>query len=136
MSNVFYLNLSDDTVSELPQPDEIAHQCGRGVVVQGELDVASVDQLRTAASAAYRAVPDNPGAPTFVVDMAGVTFIDSSGLHALNEILRQVESRAWSVELLAPTASGPRRLLRFAATHGWLTARASHRPVDSARWGF
>jgi anti-sigma B factor antagonist len=45
--------------------------------VQGEVDMASADQLRDALGDALEADP------TLVVDLAGVTFIDVAGLRAI-----------------------------------------------------
>jgi anti-sigma B factor antagonist len=47
--------------------------------VEGEIDMATADQLRTALS---KALSDDAAV---VVDMAGVTFIDASGIRVLLE---------------------------------------------------
>ena len=49
-----------------------------GVAVHGEIDINAVPELQAAVDAAIR---DSAGA--FVIDLADVTFIDSSGLHVL-----------------------------------------------------
>jgi anti-sigma B factor antagonist len=51
------------------------------VVVRGEVDVASANTLRRALTAAEEAEGENP----IVLDLTGVTFMDSSGLRALIE---------------------------------------------------
>lgn len=119
MPNASWSRLRDDTPFEPPTQVDVLER-GRGVVVRGELDLCSAAQLRMAAAAAYRAEPGDGDAASFVLDLAEVTFMDSAGLHVLNEIERQVASRAWALEVVAPAASGPRRLLRFAAEHGWV----------------
>jgi anti-anti-sigma factor len=50
----------------------------RQLAVSGELDLAAAPELRDACS-----VPAQPDQHTVVLDLAGVTFIDSSGIHAL-----------------------------------------------------
>ena len=45
----------------------------------GELDLASAEPFRGELSAAVRGASDT----TFLVDLSGVTFMDSSGLRAL-----------------------------------------------------
>jgi anti-anti-sigma factor len=47
--------------------------------VYGELDLASAEPFREELSAAIRGASDT----TFLVDLSGVTFMDSSGLRAL-----------------------------------------------------
>jgi anti-anti-sigma factor len=121
MSRVFRLDLSDDTPRDSPPQVDLVMQHGCGLVVRGELDLRSVEQLRTAAYAAYRADPGATDSATFVLDLAGVTFMDSSAVHALTEIQRELAARAWTVELLVPEAAGPRRVIRLAAEVGWMT---------------
>jgi anti-anti-sigma factor len=49
-----------------------------GVAVRGEIDINAVEPLEAALEAAIR---DSVGA--FVIDLSGVDFLDSSGLHVL-----------------------------------------------------
>ncbi|MBZ5738201.1 STAS domain-containing protein [Nocardioides mangrovi] len=64
------------------------------VVVAGELDIASVDALR--------AVLLDPGLPSpdLVIDLRGVTFIDSMGLSSLVAGRREVSARGGTVRVL------------------------------------
>lgn len=121
MTEVFWLNLSHDTFRESSPQTDLVEQRGRGLVVRGELDLGSVEQLRTAAYAAYRADPGGADTSTFVLDMAGVTFMDSSVVHALAQIQQEVTAQAWTMKLLLPEAAGPQRVIQIAAQHGWLT---------------
>jgi len=50
----------------------------RGLRLRGELDMASTAQLR-------EALAKMPGAGQATIDLSGLTFIDSSGLHAIVE---------------------------------------------------
>ena len=56
------------------------HERGVHIVVSGELDMMTAHELRNQ----YR-FEDTEGAGTILIDLAEVTFIDSSGLHALLE---------------------------------------------------
>jgi anti-sigma B factor antagonist len=49
-----------------------------GVAVRGEIDLASAAEFR---ERLYEAVKDAPD--PLIIDMSGVTFIDSAGIHAL-----------------------------------------------------
>jgi anti-anti-sigma factor len=73
--------------------------------VDGEIDLSTVDQLRTALQQAFS---KDPG---FVVDMAGVTFIDVVGLHGVLEtaasrngagplVVQNAPQVAWLLDLL------------------------------------
>ena len=54
------------------------------IIVRGEVDIASADTLRHALFRAEEADGDDP----IVLDLTGVTFMDSSGLRALVEHVR------------------------------------------------
>ena len=64
-----------------------------GIVAGGELDVATVPELKTALA---DLIDRHPGAPIWV-DMADVTFIDSSGLGVLVGALKRARQREGSV---------------------------------------
>jgi|SRR5215203_3307984 len=69
--------MSDDGVATLSiTMDASDHQVL--IAVQGEIDAATAETLQRALSAI-----DSLDCSTVVVDLAEVTFIDSSGLHAL-----------------------------------------------------
>ena len=78
------------------------------VVLTGELDlVSSGDFARQ-----LEAVLIEPAA-LVVVDLAGVAFIDSSGLHTLVQMARQVESNS-GIAVLAAPALATRRVFEIA----------------------
>lgn len=58
-----------------------AYECETRVIVRGEVDVASADGLRQALTSAEKRDDVDP----IVLDLTGVTFMDSSGLRALIE---------------------------------------------------
>jgi anti-sigma B factor antagonist len=72
------------------------------VVLGGEIDVAAHDTVCDRVAAALAKCPDD--APTVVVDLGAVTFLDSSGIGALIEIRRQALERGQTVALRAPNA--------------------------------
>jgi anti-anti-sigma factor len=73
------------------------------IALAGELEVVSVDQL----SARIAAL--DLGGPTHVVlDLEGVTFIDSSGVNALVQAVRSVEDRGGTAVLAAPSRAAQR----------------------------
>jgi anti-sigma B factor antagonist len=82
------------TVEQLTDPDGTAR-----VVVQGELDLAAAPMLRDALDGLRR------DARSTVLDLRGLTFMDSSGLRVLLEAGRHREA-GWGVTLLLP-AGGP-----------------------------
>ena len=70
-----------------------------GVVVCsviGELDVASAPKLRTEL---VRLVAESDGPPRLVVDLAGVDFLDSTGLGVLLGGLKRVRGRQGALAL-------------------------------------
>ena len=77
------------------------------LVLVGEFDLAVVDDLRAALQGLKAPESTSP-----TVDLAGVTFMDSSCLGALVDFQRQAHASGGNVVLLAP--SGPsRRLLEI-----------------------
>jgi anti-sigma B factor antagonist len=71
------------SVETLVEPDEAA--CVR---VAGDVDMATASELRTAIDEVERS-----DATAIVIDLGGVTFIDSSGLHVLLMAARRCERR-------------------------------------------
>jgi len=82
-----------------------ATSMGRWSVVKlsGELDMATADELR---SHLYSLL--NDGAPDLVVDLADLSFIDSTGLAALVHSFKLAVARGTSMALLAPAAQAMR----------------------------
>ena len=64
------------------------------VRVAGEFDIAAVGR--------FRAESDCDGAELVVVDLRGVTFLDSSALGELIDLQRQVEKRGARLAILRP----------------------------------
>jgi anti-sigma B factor antagonist len=76
--------------------------CGSTTTVglAGELDLAAVEQLESAVAAALA-----EAAETLVIDLSALTFIDSSGVHALLDANRHAHARG--VRLLIIPAPDP-----------------------------
>ena len=93
-------------VGELPPLDvAVAHtHYGALVAIAGELDIATVPRVRAALEAEPVA-----SARAIVVDLAGVTFIDSTGLAELVKLEHALAARAGRLAIACP--EGAARLL-------------------------
>ena len=77
--------------------------CSDAAIVRpwGELDLSTVEVLR--------AVLDGLGAPrSLVVDMRGLSFIDSTGLHLLAQLHERAAREGFELRLVAPPAPADR----------------------------
>lgn len=75
-------------------------QADNGVTVlapTGRLDVAGAPALKDAIGEVAR-----DGSPRIVIDMEGVSFVDSTGLGSVISALKQVRSREGELRLAAP----------------------------------
>ena len=80
--------------------DVESRQTDSGVTVlapTGRLDVAGAPALKDAVSEAMK-----NGKPRLVIDMEGVSFVDSSGLGSVVAALKQVRSSQGDLRLAAP----------------------------------
>ena len=80
--------------------DVESRQTDNGVTVlapSGRLDVAGVPALKEAVSEAIKA-----GQPRLIIDMEGVSFVDSLGLGSVVAALKQVRSTKGDLRLAAP----------------------------------
>jgi anti-anti-sigma factor len=66
----------------------------RTVTVRGEVDLATASELESLVRSALAEAPDG-----VVLDLAQLTFIDSSGLRALVALAKDAESRGTSLAL-------------------------------------
>jgi anti-sigma B factor antagonist len=73
----------------------------------GEVDADNVGQVREAFDAAVRS-----HGPRLVVDLSGLTFIDTTGLGALVRLRAVLNAREGSLSLVAPDGQVLRRLRR------------------------
>jgi anti-sigma B factor antagonist len=70
------------------------------VRAQGELDLSSAGRVTAAVKEAFA-----HGRGSVLVDLSGVTFVDSTGLTALVRIHREAEARGTYVAVVAPSRS-------------------------------
>jgi anti-sigma B factor antagonist len=73
--------LTDESKTEYLEVDWLSDGCCFTVRLVGEVDIASVDQVR----AATREASDRDGAAHLIVDCQQLDFLDSSGVKALLE---------------------------------------------------
>jgi anti-anti-sigma factor len=89
-------------------------------VVTGEIDISTAEPLRTAVRELAQAADPGPGSEWCVVlDLAGVTFLDSSALHLLDRLHLEGIAKGWTLRVIAPTARAANRVLRLAESRGW-----------------
>lgn len=82
---------------------------GRPVLrVSGDLDLATLASLRTAAEAALAACGDG-----LVLDLTELTFVDSSGLGLLVELRNRALAQGGTLQL-QHVPSGPKRVIEIA----------------------
>ena len=86
------------------------------VTVAGEVDLANADELR---EAVRRSADGRAG---LVIDLEGVSFIDSSGLAVLLETSRDLESR---LVVVAGSGSSVERLLDMTEAADWVNCVSS-----------
>lgn len=88
-----------------------------GVTAVGELDVATASMLTTEVDNICRA-----GAAAevreFLLDLRGVTFLDSTGLRAADRAKQSATNWGWRVSVTQPIARGPRQLMILALRYG------------------
>jgi ABC-type transporter Mla MlaB component len=99
------------------------------VVASGEIDIATIGPLHTAALAAASAAHPRPEHPVpLVLDWEQVVFLDSSGVQLLRDLQAEGIEQGWVVQFKPPCAAAPARLLQLAADHGWLPVLPSFTP--------
>lgn len=98
-------------------PDESAWW----LVVEGDLDLASGPSLTAVVTDLGREAPSASDIhPRLLLDLSAVTFIDVSGVRALNDVHAHLSGLGGVLDVTPPDGRGPRRLLRYAARAGWL----------------
>jgi anti-anti-sigma factor len=84
------------------------HADGRTVLaVSGEIDIATVDEVAAA-------VRDELVEGPLLLDLHGLSFIDSSGLRMLIDLLRESEQAGWSLTIANELHANVKRLLNMA----------------------
>lgn len=81
----------------------------RRLVLQGEVDVVSVPVLLPDVTAALESAPGG----AVRLDLAAVTFFDSSGVRLVDQCQRLAHARALRLSIVAPRGSMVRRVLEL-----------------------
>jgi anti-anti-sigma factor len=80
---------------------------GRAVIgVTGELDIASVGRLEPAVRAE---LPQGP----VVLDLSGLSFMDSSGVRLIDTLLREADAEGWTLTFRSGLQRGVRQVLEI-----------------------
>ena len=85
-----------------------------GVTAVGELDLATASVLTAEVDIVCRAGIPGEGRE-FILDLEGVTFLDSTGLRAADRAKQSATNWGWRVRVTQPVASGPQHLMRILA---------------------
>jgi anti-anti-sigma factor len=93
-----------------PPPDfeiRLADEGGVSVVtVSGELDLATVARFE-------ETIRDQLAAQPVRLDLAGLTFMDSSGVRALDGLLRELAPKAWRLSIVPDLQDSVRQILEI-----------------------
>ena len=111
----------------IPEPPELRLSATRRngqtqIAVAGEIDMATVDDFAAA-------VREHLAATPVVLDMRALTFMDSSGVRALDALVRDAESEGWSLAIRSDIHRNVRRVLVMT---GMLETLPLQDPPDSA----
>jgi anti-anti-sigma factor len=68
--------------------------------LSGEMDMANADELRRALAGGLPAAPFR-----LIVEVSGLTFIDSTGINMLATVAREVEGSGGTIALVGPTSN-------------------------------
>jgi len=120
------LSHSEETsLNELPTPFRIRIERGEGdattIFVAGDLDLATAPDLSRVLGEALA------GGQRVRLDISGVQFMDSTGLAAIIQPLRQRGAQTRRLALVGRLQSQPRKLLDLAGVVGTLL------PIESSR---
>src|SRR5262249_48310448 len=101
---------SDDRAASSPRPAPLEvltddHRCTPLVSVPGTLDLSTCEQVEAALAQEERANP-----PTLVLDLAGVTFMDSTGVRTLLQAASRARRDGRRLLLIAPPEPAARVL--------------------------
>ena len=95
-------------------------------MLSGDLDRLNADDVMPPVRGAV-----GPGTSRVVIDVAGLRFIDSSGIHALLKLQRALEADGIDMRLAAPDDAPVRRTLEFANVAHLLDGKGNG-PVNAA----
>lgn len=109
----------------------LVHSPGRVVVtVRGDLDAATAPRLR----AALDDLINNGSAQQLVVDLQGLTFLDSAGIYALVQAMKLASADGRNLTL-SGTSPGAYKVLDICgSTNVFHLPRPSHRPLGAGAY--
>jgi anti-sigma B factor antagonist len=96
------------------------------IAPRGELDLATVEQLQSP----LRELIDG-GVARIVIDLRGVEFLDSTGLHALMNAHAQAQRDGWELAII-PGSRTVQRIFEITCTLDRLPFTANGRPASPA----
>jgi anti-sigma B factor antagonist len=108
--------------------------------VTGEVDMATAPRLAAAldtaldpaaapdaiSDAAPDAISDAERPRRLVVDLAGVGFLDSAGLHVLIDLAARLDPAGCELAVVCPVGAPPRRVIELTGLAGLLGLTAAH----------
>lgn len=97
----------------IPEPPELRLAATRSdgttcLTVAGEMDLATVGEFAAT-------VREHLSATPVLLDMHELTFMDSSGVRALDALVREVESEGWTLAIRSDLHRNVRRVLAMTA---------------------
>jgi anti-anti-sigma factor len=99
-------------MSELAEIEAADVDEARVVRVSGEIDLSNAHDVLEAIGDAVRS-----GATAIVVDLSGVTFLDSSGISMLFRLRERISYSRQELRLVVPPTSPIRRVLEVTRVH-------------------
>lgn len=103
---------------------------GARIVVEGDVDIATVPRLQRALARALESTPKH-----VLIDLAGVGFVDSSGLRFLLRANQQAQRGGWSLTIVPPAESAM-KAFELTGADKWLSfASSSSGPDDDGQTG-
>jgi anti-sigma B factor antagonist len=76
------------------------------IAVEGELDLATADEFTAG-------VRRELAGAAVVLDLSGLSFVDSSGVRALDDLVRETDREGWALSIDARLPEGVRQVLRL-----------------------
>ena len=76
--------------------------------LEGEIDIANATELR---EKLFTALSNQP--PGLIVDLSGVTYLDSRGVHVLLELAERMKIRHQQLRLVVPDTAQIKRVLQL-----------------------
>jgi len=95
------------------------------IAVTGELDLATVVDF---AATVQAQLPDGP----VLLDLSGLSFMDSSGVRILDTLLREVDRHQWTLTIGSELQPGVRQVLEMTGMLGCLPIDGAPRPPGPA----